>query len=460
MAVTIDNIAEGLRGLRATFNTGKTRPIQWRLNQLGALQRLITENTDAILKALHSDLAKPAFEAWAGEIGLVLRDLKEAKKNLSQWMRPDKVSTPFMTQPGKSRIYKDPLGVVLIIAPWNYPFSLLMGPLIGAIAAGNAVVLKPSELAQRTSSLFAELIPQYLDQDAVCLVEGGIPETTTLLENRFDHIFFTGSTAVGRIVMNAAARHLTPVTLELGGKSPVYVHESAHLETTARRIAWGKFNNAGQTCISPDYVLVDAQIHDKLVALLVKTIESFYGAEPQANHDFSRIINERHHARLTNLLDSGKVAIGGKSDVDDLYIAPTVLTDVSPGSPVMSEEIFGPILPVLKTAGSQAAIDFINSREKPLALYVFTKEDRIAEQMLQNTSSGGATVNHVVLHCTVPGLPFGGVGQSGMGAYHGRASFETFTHSKAVLKKPFAMDPSAMYPPYTATNERILRTLF
>ena len=454
-----EDITRHVADLRGQFTAGRTRSLNWRVKQLRALKAMVDENSDAILAALKSDLGKPSFEAWAGELAMVLRELKEAIKHVDTWMKPERVSTPLIYQPGKSRLYKEPLGVVLIIAPWNYPFSLLISPLIGAIAAGNAVALKPSELSEHVSSLLAELIPKYLDFDAIKVIEGGVPETTVLLEQRFDHIFFTGSTAVGRIVMTAAAKHLTPVTLELGGKSPCYIHRSANLETTARRLAWGKFGNAGQTCIAPDYVLVDAAVHDAFVRILVQTIKGFYGDDPRSQNDFGRIINRRHHARLMALMNSGEAQVGGEGDEDALYIAPTVLTDVSPDSPVMNEEIFGPILPVIKTSGVEAAIGFINEREKPLALYVFTKDDDIAERVLAETSSGGVTVNHAILHCTIPGLPFGGVGESGMGAYHGRSSFETFTHTKSVLKKPFVVDPSSMYPPYTAKNERLLKQL-
>ena len=300
-------------------------------------------------------------------------------------------------------------------------------------------------MAAHTCANTADLIPKYLDSEAITVVEGAIPETTALLEQRFDHIFYTGNGTVGRIIMAAAAKHLTPVTLELGGKSPCYVHKSADLKTTARRICWGKFTNAGQICIAPDYILVDADIHDELVEALVSTIRAFYGENAQ--HDgFCRIINTRHHQRLMGLMESGSVVIGGHGDEDDRFIAPTVMTDVAPDSKVMESEIFGPILPILKVDSSDEAVRFINARNKPLALYCFTRSDEIAEQLLNHTSSGGASINHVMLHYAVPDLPFGGVGESGMGAYRNQASFDTFSHSKSVLKKPFAIDPSIMYP--------------
>jgi aldehyde dehydrogenase (NAD+) len=457
--MTAPNIPEIVAGLRATFDRGHTRPLQWRMGQLRALERMVNENSDAIVSALQADLGKPSFEAWAAEIGVALRDVKEMMKHVSGWMRTERVGAPLIVQPGKGEIYKDPLGVVLIISAWNYPFNLAIAPMLGAIAAGNAVIIKPSEVASHTSAVIARLMGDYLDTEAIRVVEGGIPETTTLLGERFDHILYTGNGTVGRIVMTAAAKYLTPVTLELGGKSPCYVHRSADLKTTCRRIAWGKFTNAGQTCIAPDYILVDETIHDQFIEQMVKTLHQFYGDDPQQGQRLCRIINERHHDRLMRLIDSGDAVIGGTGDRDDRYIAPTVLTNVSPDSPVMSEEIFGPILPVLKVGSVDDAVTFVNARPKPLALYIFTGDDHVAKQILSRTSSGGATVNHTMLHFAVSDLPFGGVGESGMGAYHGRASFDTFTHRKSVLKKPFMIDPSIMYPPYDDSKEKWIKRL-
>ncbi|MGC6419228.1 MAG: aldehyde dehydrogenase family protein [Bradymonadia bacterium] len=452
-------IIESVERLRDTFNRGVTRPYQWRMEQLNQLQALVEENTDAILEALQADLGKPTFEAWGAEIGVTLKDIKETKRHLKTWMKPERVATALVTQPGSSRRYKDPLGCVLIIAPWNYPFNLVFAPLVGALAAGNTVLVKPSEVTENTSRLIAQLLPRYIDPSVVAVVEGGIPETTTLLEQRFDHIFYTGNGHVGRIVMTAAARHLTPVTLELGGKSPVYVHESADLKTTARRVAWGKFLNAGQTCIAPDYVLVDEAVRTAFLDELKAAVSSFYGDNPMEATSFARIVSDKHHARLSQLLENQNVFVGGVTDPDQRYISPTILIDVETHAPVMQAEIFGPILPVLSVRGVDEAVEFINGRPKPLALYIFTKQDEIAETVLSRTSSGGATVNHCMLHYAVPGLPFGGVGESGMGAYHGEATFDTFTHKKSVLKKPFAIDPSIMYPPYTASKEKWLKRL-
>lgn len=454
-----ETIPQTVEALREAFDRGHTRSLAWRMGQLKAVERMVEENQDSIMKALQADLGKPSFEAWAAEIGVALRDVKEMMKHVAGWMRTERVGAPLIVQPGRGEIYKDPLGVVLIISAWNYPFNLVVAPMLGAIAAGNAVVIKPSEVAANTSSLIAQLVGDYLDTEAISVVEGGIPETTALLAERFDHILYTGNGTVGRIVMAAAAKHLTPVTLELGGKSPCYVHRSADLKTTCRRIAWGKFTNAGQTCIAPDYILVDESIHDQFLKQLVDTVKSFYGDNPQEGQRFCRIINERHFDRLMGLMDSGKAVSGGEGDRDDRYIAPTLLTDVDPGSPVMADEIFGPILPILKVSGEDEAVSFINARPKPLALYIFTGESLVADQLLTRTSSGGATVNHTMLHFAVSDLPFGGVGESGMGAYHGRASFDTFSHRKSVLRKPFMIDPSIMYPPYDESKEKWLKRL-
>ncbi len=457
--MSTDLIGQVVADARRAFDSGGTRSYEWRLGQLRALHTMIEDNSDVILAALKADLGKPMFEAWAAEIGVALRDLKETMRALKGWMKPEKVSTPLVTQPGSSRLYKDPLGVVLIIAPWNYPFNLVITPLMGAIAAGNAAVIKPSEISSNTSKMIADLLPRYVDNDAIKVVEGAIPETTALLAERFDHIFYTGNGHVARIIMAAAAKHLTPVTLELGGKSPVYINKSADLKTTARRVAWGKFTNAGQTCIAPDYILVDGEIHDAFLEHLRAAIDGFYGRNPQQTDSYARIVSDRHHQRLSRLLANQDAVIGGQADPADRYIAPTVLQNVAPDSPVMCEEIFGPILPVLSVDGIDAAIRFINGRDKPLALYVFTGDDDVAEAILSRTSSGGATINHVMLHYAVSSLPFGGVGESGMGAYHGQASFDTFTHTKSVLKKPFMVDPSIMYPPYNETKEKWLRRL-
>jgi aldehyde dehydrogenase (NAD+) len=452
-------IPELVSSLRASFESGRTRPLEWRLRQLDAIRRMTEEHESEILAALREDLGKPEHEGFMADVHYTLSELALVRKNLRRWMKPERVSTPMFALPGKSRIVREPLGVVLIIGPWNYPFQLVVYPLVGAIAAGNCAVVKPSEVAPATSAIIARLVREYLDGDCIRVVEGGVNETSALLAERFDHIFYTGNGAVGRIVMEAAAKHLTPVTLELGGKSPCIVDSSADLDVAVKRITWGKFFNAGQTCVAPDYILAHESVHDEVVNRLKSTIRDFYGDDPKKSPDFARIVNERHHRRLMKLIGSGKAAVGGVADESTRYIAPTVLVDVAPDSPVMGEEIFGPILPVLRVKNVSEAISFVNARPKPLALYVFAGDRDVQRQVIDRTSSGGATINHAWLHLAVPGLPFGGVGESGMGAYHGRTTFETFTHRKSVLTKPTAVDPALMYPPYTEAKSKWIRRL-
>ncbi|SOD90376.1 aldehyde dehydrogenase family protein [Streptomyces sp. Ag109_G2-15] len=434
---TPEQPADVVARLRATFRTGRTKPVEWRTGQLRRLRAMLTENGAALAAALHTDLGKSSTEAYRTEIDFTVREIDHTLEHLDEWLRPESAPVPaHLGGDATAWTQYDPLGVVLVIAPWNYPAQLLLAPMVGALASGNAVVAKPSELAPATSAALAELIPAYLDTDAVAVVEGGIPETTALLAERFDHIFYTGNGAVGRIVMRAAAEHLTPVALELGGKSPVFVDRGTDLDVVADRLARGKFLNAGQTCVAPDYVLTDPETAAALESALVRAVEALFGADPQASPEYGRIVNERHFDRLSALLDSGRVAVGGGSDRTDKYIAPTVLVDVDPKSPVMQEEIFGPILPVVTVPGLDAAIDFINDRDKPLALYVFSESDRTRGRIAAETSSGGLGYGLPLAHLTVSDLPFGGVGESGMGSYHGRYSIETFSHRKAVLSKP------------------------
>jgi aldehyde dehydrogenase (NAD+) len=443
--------------LRASFTTGRTRPLSWRREQLGRLKALLVEREADLLEALRADLGKPPTEAWATDVGIVISEVEHALHHLRRWTRPERVRTPLASQPGRSRVVREPLGVVLVIAPWNYPVQLALSPLIGAIAAGNCAVVKPSEVAPATSAALARLVPEYLDPECIAVVEGGIPETQALLEQRWDHILYTGNGRVGRIVMEAAAKHLTPVTLELGGKSPVIVDSDANVEVAARRIAWGKFLNAGQTCIAPDYVLVSRDVADTFVEQVGRAVSEFYGDDPKASPDYARIVNDSHFDRLVGLLADGSAAVGGESDKAQRYVAPTVLRDVNPDSPVMQDEIFGPVLPVIPVADVDEAIDFVNERDKPLALYVFSKSSDAQRRVLERTSSGGVAVNATMFHVTVPGLPFGGVGASGTGAYHGKASFDTFSHRKSVLRKPARPDPDLAYPPYTRRKEKLLR---
>ncbi|WP_225096123.1 aldehyde dehydrogenase family protein [Streptomyces sp. CoH27] len=433
----IEQPADIVARLRATFATGRTKPVEWRTDQLRRLRAMLTERGADLAAALRADLGKSRTEAYRTEIDFTIREIDHTLEHLTDWLRPEPAPVPaHLGADATAWTQVDPLGVVLVIAPWNYPAQLLLAPVVGALASGNAVVAKPSELAPATSAVLAELIPAYLDTDAVAVVEGGIPETTALLAERFDHIFYTGNGAVGRVVMRAAAEHLTPVTLELGGKSPVFVDRDADLDVVADRLARGKFLNAGQTCVAPDYVLTDPETAAALESALVRAVGTLFGADPAESPEYGRIINERHFDRLSALLDSGRVAVGGTSDRTAKYIAPTVLADVDPKAPVMQEEIFGPILPIVTVSGLDEAIAFINDRDKPLALYVFSESEQTRGRIAAETSSGGLGYGLPLAHLTVSDLPFGGVGESGMGNYHGRYSIETFSHRKAVLDKP------------------------
>ncbi|MEY9950783.1 aldehyde dehydrogenase family protein [Leifsonia sp. EB34] len=455
-----DSIPHTVSTLRATFDSGRTKPLAWRLAQLAALRRMLTERASEFEDALREDLAKNPTESQIAEVGFVVGEIDHMRRNLRRWLRPRRVAVPGALMPARARVVLEPVGVVLVIAPWNYPVQLLLAPLVGALAAGNAVVLKPSELAPATSAAMARLVPQYLDRSAVAVVEGGVAETTELLAQRWDHIFFTGNGRVGRIVAAAAAEHLTPVTLELGGKSPVYVDDSVDPAAAARRIAWGKFMNAGQTCVAPDYILATKAVSDRLAAELGNAVRALYGDDPADSPDYGRIVNDRQFARLTGLLGSGTTAVGGQSEAASRYLAPTVLVDVPRDSAVMGEEIFGPVLPIVAVDGLDDAIAFIRAGDKPLALYVFSERREVRRRFLTQTSSGAVGFGVPAAHLAVGGLPFGGVGESGSGAYHGRRSLETFSHEKAVLSKALAPDTlQLIYPPYTEGKDRFARGL-
>jgi aldehyde dehydrogenase (NAD+) len=453
-------VATTVHRLRATFATGRTKPVAWRRGQLRALRALLTDHADELQNALKADLGKSALEAFTTEIGFTVNEIDHALAHLTSWLRPRRTRVPVALAPARARIVREPLGTALIISPWNYPVQLALAPLVGALAAGNCAVVKPSELAPATSAVLARLLPLHLDQEAVAVVEGGIPETTVLLEQRFDHIFYTGNGSVGRIVMNAAARHLTPVTLELGGKSPVVVEPGTDLATAARRIVWGKFMNAGQTCVAPDYVLAVGETAATLETHLAAAVRALYGDNPADSPDYGRIVNYRHFERLLGYLKDGRTVIGGAHDRSSRYIAPTVLADVDPGSRVMNEEIFGPVLPIVAVPDLDTAISFITERDKPLALYAFTASAASKRRLVTQTSSGALSFGVPNAHLTVPGLPFGGVGASGFGRYHGEYSIDTFSHTKAVLDKPLFPDTlRPAYPPFTALKERLLRRL-
>ena len=456
----VGDVASGgvLQEVRSVFNTGRTRDLKWREQQLRAIERMCDEREVEISAALTADLGRSAFEAWLGDVASTKAEAAFARKHLRKWTKPKRAGLPIAQMPGKAWVQFDPLGVVLIIGPWNYPFFLCMSPLVAAVAAGDAAVIKPSELAPATSALIAKLVPQYLDRDAIRVVEGAADVTQDLLSQGFDHALFTGGTEIGRKIMAAAAPTLTPVTLELGGKSPVVVLADADLDVAARRIAWTKLLNSGQTCIAPDYVLADRSIAAPLTEKIVATIAKFRAEETDPS---LKIVNERQFDRLAALISAtgGKVVTGGRSDRAALKIEPTVILDPPIDDPVMSDEIFGPILPILTVDSADAAVAFVNSRPKPLALYVFTKDQDRARTLIDRMPSGGAVINHIAMHCLVPQLPFGGVGASGMGAYHGQWGFEALSHRRAVLAKSAWPDPSLLYPPYTDRAMKILRRL-
>ena len=456
IATPLEQIPSIVAAARNAYTAGRTRPIEWRTATLRAIKQLVIDRETQLLDALAADFGKPRLEAWGTEIGFVISDIDHTLANMPQWMRAEKVPTPVAFKPGSSYIVPEPVGVVCAIAPWNYPVQLLLLPMVAAISAGNAVIGKPSELAPHTDAVLAQLIRD-LGDAAVGVVQGGVAETTELLTNRFDHILYTGNGRVARVVMRAAAENLTPVTLELGGKSPAIVSRHANVAVTARRIAWGKFVNAGQTCIAPDYVLVERPVHDQLVAELGKQIAAFYGADPQRSPDLARIVNEPHFHRLEKLIHSGTVAYGGETDVDTRYIAPTILTDITRDDPVMGEEIFGPILPIIAVDSLDEAIGFVNADDKPLALYTFSERDDDNDLVLHGATSGGACVNGTLMHISNPHLPFGGVGESGMGAYHGKFGFDTFSHRRGVHTRSTKLDPAMLYPPYTSKKEKLIR---
>jgi len=451
MAAKMSDIVSGCR---SAFLSGKTRPLQWRLTQLRAVLRMLEENEAVLCEALGKDLRKPKQECITLEIEYLRNDLRGCINNVEKWVADNYVEKNIVTMMDTTLLHYDPLGVVLILGAWNYPLQLSLGPLGGALSAGNCVIIKPSELAPASSSVIASLVPLYLDQECVQVVEGGVPETTELLTERFDYILYTGNARVGKIVREAANKHLTPVTLELGGKSPVYIDNSADMEITAKRLVWAKFINLGQTCIAPDYVLCTKQVETQFVEKARALIGQWYGNDPQKSPNLCRIVNKRSWDRLHSLLKNtaGKIEVGGQVDSDDLYIAPTILTDVSEDELVMKEEIFGPILPIVTVNTALEAIEFINKRDKPLSLYVFSSDKATQEAFKSQTSSGSLVMNDAVVHLSVETLPFGGVGPSGMGAYHGKYTFTTFSHQKSVLVRDFAAIGEYLgetrYPPY------------
>lgn len=462
MPLNEELITSAVKKVRETFRSGRTKDVEFRREQLRNLLKLLEENEDEVVQAVGKDLHKPKAEAVLAEILMVKNDIAYALNNLSEWTKPEIPEVPMVNKMDTCFTISEPLGVALIIGAWNYPVQLTIMPLTGAIAAGNCAVIKPSEVACATAELITELFPKYLDQDCFTVINGGVDETQYLLKKcKFDKIFYTGGSAVGKLVMEAAAKNLTRVTLELGGKSPCYIDKDSDLEVVAKRIAWGKFSNAGQTCVAPDYVLCHPDIQDDLIRRFKEALFDFYGEDPKESPDYARIINVKHFNRLKTLMNSGKCVIGGDTDESEKYIAPTVLTGVKPTDPLMENEVFGPLLPIVDIESLEDAIDFINDRDKPLALYIFSNDKSKVQRMLDSTSSGGFLANDTVVHAGVPTLPFGGVGGSGMGSYHGKYSFDGFSHKKACLLKKQAMESfnSMRYPPYEEKRFAWLRWL-
>ena len=439
-----------INALKDYFSTGATQTYAFRLLQLERLKKAVLDSEKILYEALYADLKKTDEDAWATEVGFFLSELNYTIKHLQEWMQPKSVATNLVNMPSTSYTIQEPLGVVCIIAPWNYPFQLLFTPLIGAIAGGNCAVLKPSEFAPATAKVMAKIIEDLFPNNYMLYLEGdGATVLPPLLtENRFDHIFYTGSTAVGKIIYKYAAEKLVPVTLELGGKSPAVITADANLRVAARRLANPKFSNCGQMCIAPDYILVPSDLKDKLIKELIIAIQSFYGADSEASDHYGKIINDKQWLRITSYLSEGEIVYGGKSNREKLFIEPTIMTGIHADAKIMQDEIFGPILPILTYASKEEALAIIQKNPNPLAFYVFTENKADEQYWLTNVPSGGACVNNATMHITNHDLPFGGRGYSGTGGYHGKLSFDTFTHTKSVLKTPTWIDPSFKYPPY------------
>lgn len=453
------DIEQAFSPKRIFFDEGHTRSYTYRVEQLAVLKRAIKKYESDILAALHTDLHKSTYEAFTSEVGIVYEEIDFAIKNLKRWMKPRRVGTPLMLHPSRSRIVAEPRGVVLIIGPWNYPFQLLVSPLIGAIASGCCAVLMPSDSAIHTAAILEKLVTETFETQYISVVRGnGALLGPMLIEGYpFNHIFFTGSTGVGRQVMAMAAKHLTPVTLELGGKSPAIVHADANLKVAVKRLVWAKFFNAGQTCVAPDYLLVHRSVRDEVVALAKGYISEFYGDDPEQGGSLTHIVNRRRFDTLLCYLSNGKVAYGGRSNPDTLYIEPTLLEEVSLDAPIMQEEIFGPILPVIAYESLDEALAIIRRNRYPLALYLFTKSKKVERFFLGRVEFGGGAINNALVHLVSPELPFGGVMGSGMGSYHGRRSFEVFSHYKSILSTSTLIDPSFTYPPYTTGKLKLAR---
>ncbi|MCB0507089.1 MAG: aldehyde dehydrogenase [Chitinophagales bacterium] len=444
---------------RTFFNSGKTKDVDFRIEQLKKLKQLVIDNEQAIKDALKADLNKSPMEAYATEIGFLIADIDHTLKDIRSLAKPRKVKTPLFHQLGSSWIQAEPYGCTYVIAPWNYPFQLALSPVVGAVAAGNTCLIRPSRMSENTAIIMEKIINENFDPGFLKVVRCDTKQSNEILEQKFDYIFFTGSPDVGKQIYSAAAKHLTPVTLELGGKSPCFVDENFDEKWAIKRLVWGKFTNAGQTCVAPDYVLVDKKIKQKFVDLFIQTTKEFFGENPQQSPDLGRIINEKHFLRLSRFIEKGNVIMGGQMDIKDLFIAPTLLDSVSVEDEVMNEEIFGPIMPIIEYEKIEDAIRFVNSRNKPLALYIFSNDKMYQEKILNETSSGNASINECLMHVGQFELPFGGVGDSGIGAYHGKVSFDTFSHLKGILKKSTLTDLPQRFPPYTESGTKIIKKL-
>jgi aldehyde dehydrogenase (NAD+) len=454
--MTIDTIVAAQKAFAAS---GQAKNIEFRKQQLRKLKAVLKQHEGNLYQAIYKDIKKSKFETYLTELGLLYRELGEAIKHVARWAKPKKIRTDLVNLPGKSFIFPEPYGTTLVIGAWNYPYQLTLAPVIAAMAAGNTCVIKPSEIPENTSAAIAELINQNFDSAYLHVIEGGVEETQELLKHRFDKLFFTGSTTVGKIVAKAAAEHLTPITLELGGKSPCFVFADANLKIAAQRIVWGKFLNAGQTCIAPDYLLVEQSIYSQFLAELKTQIQRVVGNDPLHSESYTRIINAKQLQRLQQLIDPEKIYSGGQVIAEENYIAPTVLKDVSFNDEIMKDEIFGPILPVLSFNELPPVLHEIKARPRPLSLYVFSNNTQVQKQIIQEVSFGGGCINDVIMHISNPQLPFGGVGDSGMGSYHGEAGFRAFSHYKSILKKPLWFEPPLKYIPYQEWKLKLIRIL-
>lgn len=433
---------------RQFFREGKPKELSYRLEQLAKLKQVLKRYEGEIIDAIHRDFQKPAFESYATEIGFLYLEIDHIRQNLKKWVRPRRVWGSILNFPSRNFIHSQPYGVSLVIGAWNYPLQLSLSPVLGSMAAGNCTIIKPSEISRNTSRVLSEIINENFDTGYLKVIEGGAETAQALLGQPLDYIFFTGSAKVGKIIMEAAAKQLTPVTLELGGKSPAIIDETADVEIAARRTAWGKFLNAGQTCVAPDYVYVHHDIRNTFLEQLKKEINRFFGSDPQKSSDFARIINRDHFERLCRLLENGTPVKGGRTDPDELYIEPTVIRDIGWDDPVMQEEIFGPILPILEFNDINFVIEQIRQRSAPLALYLFSNDRKVHKQIIEEVEFGGGCINDTVAHLGNPNLPFGGLGQSGMGNYHGKSGFDTFSHRKSIMKKTTWFENPFRYPPY------------